>query len=418
MSCRICSSVLEEVLDYGNVPLANNHQTHLDTNLPRYPLRLLYCKACELLQHDTEVDPAELFRHYQYFSSMSQDYSSSRKFIAGSLSSVFKITGGFSVCEIACNDGYFLSNFVGSADEVFGFEPAEEPAVVAKGKGVTVVNDFFDFEVAEHFLSSQQLKFNLILANNVLAHCPNVLSILEGVELLLSDSGIFICEFPAAEEFLEKCLFDTVYHEHFFYFTLNSFAKIAKRAGLRVIFNSVHPEHGVSHRVGIVREGCDLGPDLIGGLASVFDGSLTLNDRRWFANSLSSDVSLFRSKVDRICKNLLSFCASELKRGKKIGFVGASAKGNSLLNYLINRYDGAEELINSCVGVLDETPAKQGRIFSGTSLYILSKDDYVKRHALTHIVLIWNHSTEVKRRYGAELSGDLVVFMPNALEIL
>lgn len=418
MECRICASVLDIVLDYGEMPLANNHQKSVTCDEVRYPLQLCWCRKCELLQHPNDVEPSELFQNYQYFSSISKDYVSSRRRIANKLCSAFDNIGNFSVCEIACNDGYFLSEFVDRAEIVVGFEPAVEPSKVAKSLGINVISDFFDFESAKKYREENDLKFELVLANNVLAHCPNLLSVLEGIEHVLSDSGLFICEFPAAEQMLENALFDTVYHEHFFYFTLNSFRKIASKAGLKILFSSIHPEHGVSHRIGLVRQKCIVPSDFRSRFIQLFQSEIEINSHNWFIDSFRDDVNAFNSRVNRVCLSFIEFLEAMDREDKRVGFIGAAAKGNSLLNYLASRYDRAGTLIGGAVGVLDETPAKAGRFFSGTNLKILSLDDYVRERADVHVVLIWNHAVEVKRRYASLLKGDLVVLMPDGLRVL
>ena len=418
MNCRICDNDVYVILDYGAMPLANNHELSLDITLKRYPLKLCWCKSCELLQHCTEVEPNDLFRHYQYFSSVSEDYARSRRILAEKLSALFVTRANFSVCEIACNDGYFLENFVGVADHVYGFEPAFEPSQVAKKKGINVIDDFFDLETARKFIDHRRLNFDLVLANNVLAHCPNVLSVLCGVEHILADAGVFICEFPSAEEFVDKCLFDTVYHEHFFYFSLHAFQKLATKAKLKVVSSSVYPEHGVSWRVALVKDKSSVDTVVRNEISGLFSSTLKVSDRKWFVDSFIDDIEIFRNMTNSVCYKIIEFLEKALAQGKVVGFIGASAKGNSLLNFLINHNDCAEKLINRCVGILDETPAKQGRFFSGTSLEILSKEIYLERRVEIHLILIWNHAEEVKRRYSSFLDGDLIAFMPNGMRVL
>ena len=252
MNCRFCSAPLTHVfLDLGSAPPSNSYLTADDLNRPEiyYPLKLFVCKKCWLVQTDDYASATDLFSpSYAYFSSTSSSWLSHAKQYATMIVERLHLGSDSFVVEVAANDGYLLTNFVNANIPCLGIEPTASTASVAQGKHVPILQAFFDVQVATTLISSHR-RSNLIIANNVYAHVPDVCGFTAAMRILLAPGGTITLEFPHLMRLIAGVQFDTVYHEHFSYFSLWTVARIFEKAGLRVYDVEELHTHGGSLRV-------------------------------------------------------------------------------------------------------------------------------------------------------------------------
>src|SRR3990172_770269 len=257
VGCRSCGAApLERVLDLGTTPLANALLTsaQLDEPEPRYPLELGICTACSLAQILETVPPEQMFRNYVYFSSTSETMLRHAEASARALVESRDLGRGRRVLEIASNDGYLLQYFQRAGMSVLGIEPAGNVAAVAEERGIPTICEFFGPDLARR-LADQGAKGDVILANNVMAHVPDINGVAEGIGILLAPGGAFVIETPYIHYLLSNTQFDTIYHEHLFYYSLTALERLYRRHGLAAASVERIPIHGGSLRVTVVPEG-------------------------------------------------------------------------------------------------------------------------------------------------------------------
>ena len=379
--CRACGSSRGRlVLDLGIQPLANNllRPDDLSQPEPRFPLRLFVCGDCRLLQIADEVAPVKLFGEYLYFSSFSDLMLRHAREAAERYTREFGLGADDNVVEIASNDGYLLKNFVQAGIPCLGIEPAANIAREAVNRGIPTRAEFFGRALAETLVAEKQ-GADLILGNNVFAHAPAINDFVAGLKILLKPGGRVILEFPYALDLIEKTEFDTIYHEHVFYFTLSALRPVFQRHGLVIHHVEKLPIHGGSLRLFATHS--DGGaPD------ETVDAFIREENRRGvntdeYYLGFSESVMGLKTDLNRLLKGLKA-------EGKSIAAYGASAKGSTLLNYF--------GLGTECLDfVVDRSSYKQGRLTPGTHLPILAPEQLLERQPDYTLLLTWNFADEI-----------------------
>jgi SAM-dependent methyltransferase len=389
--CRSCGSTQGRlVLDLGVQPLANNllRPEDLAKPEPRFPLRLALCEMCWLLQITDIVPPVNLFSEYLYFSSFSDALLRHAAEAASRHIHEFALGPKSFVVEIASNDGYLLKNFVAAGIPCLGVEPAANIAKVARERGIETICKFFNTETARE-LAATGRRANLIIGNNVFAHVPATNDFVAGLALLLKPNGRVVLEFPYACDMIEHVEFDTIYHEHVFYFTLTALVPLFVRHGLEIVHVERLSIHGGSLR-------------LFAGLAGAHATRPTvqrlLEEERAKGIAAPRYYDDFGSRV-RIIRDDLVKLLGELKAaGKSVAAYGASAKGSTLLNF----YGIGTETLDF---VADRSTAKQGRLTPGSHLPIVSAEELVRRKPEYAVLLTWNFAEEILKQQTAYRTG-------------
>jgi hypothetical protein len=377
--CRSCDSQdLQEVLDLGVTPLANSLLTEKQLAEPEFtaPLALIICRSCSLLQITCTVPPEQLFRNYVYFSSNSDTMLEHARELVTRTAQERNLDQSSFVVEIGSNDGYLLQNYLKLGLRPLGVEPALNIATVAREKGIDTVSEFFDRHLAEKLVASRG-HADVIHAHNVLAHVPNVNSILQGIGLLLKDTGVAIIEAPYAVDMLDKVEFDTIYHEHIFYFTVTALRNLCARNSLVLLDVEQIQIHGGTLRLFIGKTGSP---------SSVVQALLEQERMR----QLDSELGYrdFAKRVATLKSELVNLILDLKRQGRSIAAYGAAAKGSTLLNY----FGIGSDLLEF---VVDRNPAKQGLYMPGVHLPIYAPVELLKRRPDYVLLLTWNFADEI-----------------------
>jgi hypothetical protein len=403
-SCRACGTTLRTVFaDLGMTPLANSYIEPADANRmePFYPLRAFVCESCLLVQLEEFETPQAIFGDYAYFSSYSESWLAHARRYCDHVAARFGFGASTRVVEIASNDGYLLRNFKDRGWPILGIEPAANVARAAEAAGIPTRVEFFG-EALARTLVAEGRSADLLIANNVLAHVPQLDDFVAGVAVLLSPNGVFTAEFPHLLRLMLETQFDTIYHEHFSYFSLLAVRRVFERHGLRVFDVEELPTHGgslrlyVAHRTDTTRTE---GPGVRRVLDAEHAASLhTLDPYRAFA-----------ARVPEVKRSLLRMLLDAQERGEVVAAYGAPAKGNTLLNYC----GIGPDLVRFTV---DRSPHKQGRLLPGSRIPILAPEHL--REAKPHLVLIlpWNLRDEIVSQSGfvRDWGGRFAVPIPSA----
>jgi SAM-dependent methyltransferase len=364
---------------------------------PKFPLRVAVCHACWLIQILDTVPPVELFTEYLYFSSFSQKMLSHARDAADRYISEFQLGPDSSVLEIASNDGYLLQNFVRAGVPCLGIEPAENIAKVAREKGIETLSEFFCLELAER-LGGQGRQADLVLGNNVFAHVPDTNGFIAAVHRVLKPSGTAIFEFPYGVDFIEHSEFDTIYHEHVFYFTLTPLLPLMARYGLQVWRVETIPIHGGSLRLFVSHRG-----------AKPIEGSVSelLDEERATGVPDEGYYKDFASRVEKLKEDLRALVSRFKAEGKRVAAYGASAKGSTLLNY----YGIGRELLEF---VADRSTYKQGRLTPGMHLPIVPAEALLEQMPDYTVLLTWNFAEEILKQQQEyrERGGRFIIPIP------
>jgi SAM-dependent methyltransferase len=398
--CRACGSTSGRlILDLGLQPLANNllAPTDLAKTEPRFPLRLALCESCWMLQITDIVPPVELFSEYLYFSSFSDAMLRHAAEAVAKHRQEFRLGPQSLVVEIASNDGYLLKNFVAAGVPCLGIEPAANIAKVAREQGVETLCQFFGADTARQ-LAEAGRQADLILGNNVFAHAPDTNDFVAGLAVLLKPAGRVALEFPYACDMIEHVEFDTIYHEHVFYFTLTALMPLFARHGLEIFNVERLPIHGGSLRLFAARkETHPVQPAVSAQLAE--ERTKGVASPRYYED--------FGNRVRRIRDDLATLLGELKSSGKSIAAYGASAKGSTLLNF----YGLGAEMLDF---VADRSTAKQGRLTPGTHLPIVAPEELLTRRPDYALLLTWNFADEILKQQQAyrDAGGKFIVPLP------
>ena len=375
---------MELVLSLGRTPLANALPTeaHLTQAEPTYPLEVAFCPACTLLQLTQIVHPEHLFRDYLYFSSFSETMLRHVERLANRLVDERSLNRNSLVLEIASNDGYLLQYYQSAGIPVLGIEPAANIAKIAiEKKHIPTWTEFFDDQLGQRLRMEGRLA-DVIHANNVLAHVPNLNGFVAGLRLAVKDQGLIVVEAPYAKDMIDHGEFDTIYHEHVFYFTLTALDRLFRKHDLLIHDVERMPIHGGSLR--LFASAMSVNPNI---QPSIKTQRLLEDEQSWGV----ADIGFYRQFGQRVeaLKGSLRHLLSDLKQaGKRIAAYGAAAKGSTLLNYIgIGR-----ETLDF---VVDRSTYKQGRYMPGVHVPILPPEQLLEKQPDFVLLLTWNFADEI-----------------------
>ncbi len=382
-ACRFCGSPLHHTfVDLGMSPLANSYLSpeQLNQAEPFYPLHARVCDRCFLVQVDEFGGPEAIFTDYAYFSSFSSSWLKHAEDYVRMMVSRFGVASGNLVVEIASNDGYLLQYFRDRKIDVLGIEPAQNVAKAAQEKGTPTISKFFGLATAQELTASGK-QADVIVANNVLAHVPGLVDFVSGLQCLLKPGGVLTLEFPHLLRLIESNQFDTIYHEHFSYFSFCTVEKIFASRGLTIFDVEELPTHGGSLRVFCCHAGASD--------RQATDRIAQLRESEIAAGILKLDTYCrFAEQVKETKRSLLSLLIEIKRQGKSIVGYGAPAKGNTLLNYCGIGRDFLDYTV-------DMSPHKQGHFLPGTHIPIYAPEQIHRTRPDYVLILPWNLRDEI-----------------------
>lgn len=386
MICRCCGRHICHVfLDLGASPPANAFlgKEDLERAEVYYPLRAYVCSHCFLVQVPEATAAKDIFNsNYVYFSSCSEAFVRHAANYVDAITPRLGLNEGSLVVEAASNDGYLLQHFKAKGIPCLGVEPSGSTAEVAKAKGIDTIVDFFTNALAENIVATRG-HADLFVGNNVVAHVPNLADFLSGIATLLKPDGTATLEFPHFLNLIRNIQFDTIYHEHFSYFSLHSIGEAMRRNGLFIYGADEMPVHGGSLRVYCAKAGSARAVD-----ASV--ERILAEEVRAGLDRIDTYTGL-QGRVEALCRNFVEFLCRQKDKGAKIAGYGAAAKGNTLLNYCgIKPY-----LIDF---VADVTPAKMGKFLPGCHIPVYGEEKIAEFRPDYVVILPWNWEKEIKDR--------------------
>jgi SAM-dependent methyltransferase len=387
--------------DLGLQPASNAFLASLDAarDEKRYPLRARVCETCKLVQLDYDVAPQELFGNYVYFSSYSDDWLAHAKAYCDMARRRFALGAASLVVELASNDGYLLKNFIDMGVPVLGIDPSDTVAAAAEKIGVPTRVEFFGEKLAEQLVGEGR-PADLIIANNVLAHVPQLNDFVAGIARLLGALGTVTIEFPHLLELIEHVEFDTIYHEHYSYFSLYAIEQVFNRHGLRIFDVESLSTHGGSLRIFAAHA------DRPGLQDSAALERVRAQERAAGLEDLSTYLK-FAERVENCRRSLLAFLAAAKRDGKSVAAYGAAAKGNTLLNFCgVTPADISQ--------VADRNPHKQSKLLPGTHIPVVSPDVLLRAEPDYVLILPWNLLEEIREqlRQIREWGGRFVTPVP------
>jgi SAM-dependent methyltransferase len=386
--CRSCRTTeLLPILDLGRTPLANALLTAEQLEEPEatYPLELVFCPACTLVQITETVPPEQLFREYFYLSSFSDTMLRHAETIVSELIPARRLGADSLVMEVASNDGYLLQYYKRAGVPVLGIEPATNIARIARDeRGIPTISEFFGAELAAR-LAAEGQRADVIHANNVLAHVADLNGFVRGVHALLKDDGVAVIEAPYVKEMIDRAEFDTIYHEHLCYFSLTALDRLFRRHGLLIVDVARLPIHGGTLRISARRAETAAGEVITEVSAAVRE--MLEAERAWGVG----DGNFYRGfgrKVEGLQADLLRTLRELKAEGKRIAVYGASAKGSTLLNY----FGIGRETLDF---VVDRSTVKQGYYTPGTHLPIHAPEKLLEEMPDYVLLLTWNFADEI-----------------------
>ena len=407
MNCRHCNATLTlPLIDLGFAPPSNAYLSKQQLQQPekKYPLRVLVCQTCWLAQTEDFAQAHELFdADYAYFSSFSSTWLEHAKRYANEMLARFHVSSSSHVVEIAANDGYLLQYFKAANIPCTGVEPTASTATAARTKGIDIVQEFFGVALA-NTLVAQDKQADLITANNVLAHVPDINDFVAGFTVLLKPTGVATFEFPHLMQLMALNQFDTIYHEHFSYLSLTAVQRIFAANGLTVFDVEEHPTHGGSLRVFAQRTDTGKQPisDRVAKMLRAEDAIGIQTEKYYLA---------FQVRAEKVKDDFVNFLADAKRQGKTVAAYGAAAKGNTLINFA----ELGSDLIQY---VVDKNPAKQGKFMPGSRIPIVSPEALHSQRPDYLVILPWNIADEVTQQNAAltKLGTQFVTAVPK-LEI-
>ena len=403
MKCRHCETELTlPLVDLGSAPPSNAYLTEHSLRMPEkwFPLRVLVCDNCWLVQTEDFAQADELFDDdYAYFSSFSDGWLAHAERYVADMVARFGLNEDSHVIEVAANDGYLLQYVQQKGIPCTGIEPTASTAAAARDKGIAVIERFFGVALADELVAAGQ-QADLTVANNVLAHVPDINDFTAGFSALLKPNGVATFEFPHLMRLIEGTQFDTIYHEHFSYLSLSAVDRIFKANGLVVFDVEELPTHGGSLRVFAQRADAGEWPrtEAVGEML-----------RREAERGLTSATGYldFQTRSDAVKDGFLRFLLEARREGKKVAAYGAAAKGNTLLNYAGVRPDLLPY-------VVDRNPAKQGKYLPGSRIPVVDERYLREMRPDRILILPWNLKQEVMQQldYVRDWDAQFVTAVP------
>ena len=404
--CRLCGARLTRTfVDLGMSPLCESYVSADQLDQPEifYPLHVRQCSSCLLVQLPEYVSGEAIFSDYAYFSSYSDSWVAHAKRFADSMVDRLGLTADSLVIEVASNDGYLLQHFLAQGIPVLGIEPAKNVAEAAQSRGIPTMVRFLGSTTGSD-IAERHGRADLVVANNVFAHVPDIRDFAAGLRALVKDSGLITLEFPHLLRLMQRRQFDTIYHEHFSYFSLLTATQALSTAGLRVADVEELDTHGGSLRI-YAR------PEQHPGEPTARVKEVLDEEDLAGLHTLSGHAG-FASEVLRIKSDLLGFLVSAARKGRSVAGYGAPGKGNTLLNHCGIR----EDLLQYTV---DRSPVKQGKFLPGTHIPIYAPDRLAETRPDYVLVLPWNLKDEISQQLAYIRSwGARLIFPIPELEIV
>ena len=403
MKCRHCGAeVALTLIDLGSAPPSNAYLTKLTMRRPEkwFPLKVLVCESCWLVQAEAYSRAAELFNdEYAYFSSFSAIWLAHAEQYLQAVVKRFGLSGRSHVVEVASNDGYLLQYVRQRGIPCLGIEPTAGTAAAARLKGIETLEEFFGVGLAQK-LAAQGRQADLMVANNVLAHVPDINDFVKGFAILLKPHGVATFEFPHLMQLIEQKQFDTIYHEHFSYLSFRTVHQIFRTNGLSVFDVEELDTHGGSLRVFAQRS--DAGTQAVSGKVAHLlerEAAAGMNKAAYYRG--------FQEQANKVKNDFLVFLLEAARQGKTVAAYGAAAKGNTLLNYAGIRPDLLPY-------VVDKNPNKQGKYLPGSRIPIVSEDHLRKQRPDYVVILPWNLKAEIMEQlsYVRDWGGRFVTAVP------
>lgn len=403
MKCRFCQSKLNtEFVDLGFSPPSNSFLKKEQLNEPEtfFPLRIMVCENCFLVQIDEVKKHDDIFNNeYAYFSSFSKSWLAHAKEYTTLMIKRFGLTNQSQVIEIASNDGYLLQYFQELNVPVLGIEPTSNTASIAIEKGIDTIVDFFGIELAQKIIK-KQIKADLLLGNNVLAHVPNINNFVAGMKIVLKEEGVITMEFPHLLQLINKNQFDTIYHEHFSYLSFSTVKQIFEKHGLELFDVDEIPTHGGSLRI-YAKHIEDNSKEISINVSNLLkkEELFGLQDLKFFAE--------YQQRAEKVKDDFLDFLINAKKNKKKVAGYGAAAKGNTLLNFAGIRKDLLQF-------VVDASPYKQGKFLPGIHIPVVDESVLKSEKPDYLVILPWNLKEEISSQliYIKDWGGKFVVTVP------
>ena len=408
LKCRFCKNALTDViLNLDNQPSANRLLTELEVfNINQgksefqTPLIVYLCKVCSLVQLGETEKPENLFTYnYPYYSSSSEEWLSHAKSFVYSSIKNFNLTKVSKVLEIGSNDGYLLQHYVQNEIPCLGVDPAGKAAAIAKTKKIDTLIEFFNKKTAQKILKDYGRQ-DFIIGNNVFAHIPNILETIESFKICMSKNAIISIEVPHLANLVKNNLFDTIYDEHYFYFSVIALQKIFKKFNLKIFKIEEHFLHGGSIRVYINNVENNNHP-----ISPIIE-KIIRNEKQMGLDNIEGFKKL-AINIKKIKEDAILFVKNLKQQGKTVASYGAAAKGNIFLNYCNFTYDD----INF---VVDDTPYKQGFFLPGSHIPIYSPQKLIEEKPDVIVILPWNFRNEIEekiKKYN-DWGAQIVTFIP------